>query len=527
MKVRRASCPGCGAPVEFRFGNSMVSVCEFCHTAVARGDKDIEDYGKVSDLVETDSVVQLGSTGSFRGKPFEVIGRVQYDHAAGGVWDEWYLRFPGDKMAWLAEAQGQLHLTFERPVRSKSPLPEFDSLSLGQVVHYGGQDLTVAELGVAKARSAQGEIPWQFRPNDDHRYVDLHGAPEPDGGAWFATFDYSRGEQHTYIGRTVTKDKLNLSTPDWQPDPGSGTIAVASLHLNCPKCGGSLDLHAPKETLRVGCQHCGALLSNDDGRLKLLTMLEQREMHTSLPLGIRGTIEGTEYIIIGIMARFVRYAGTTYPWTEYLLYAPGVGFRWLVENDRHWSFVQPVTGHAMDPLSTRLRYDGDSFRIYDRATAIVRHVIGEFYWKVQQGNCVETADFIAPPRMLSIEDSFEGRTHERVVSLGTYMKPREIEAAFGVENLTRPWGVGVIQPSPKIPFGVWLAWAGFCFYMFIIYLGNHRSASSATPSADGWMLFYGLLFVSAIPIGCLVFIHNFEVSRWKDSDFSPYASSDD
>ncbi|MFG0266889.1 MAG: hypothetical protein ACF8AM_17325 [Rhodopirellula sp. JB055] len=93
--------------------------------------------------------------------------------------------------------------------------------------------------------------------------------------------------------------------------------------------------------------------------------------------------------------------------------------------------------------------------------------------------------------------------------------------------MKRPWGVGVIQPSPPISFGIWAAWLGFCFYMFIIYLGNHRPASSATPSADGWMLFYALLFVSAVPIGCMVFKYNFEVSRWKDSDFSPYASSDD
>ncbi|MCC9656538.1 DUF4178 domain-containing protein [Rhodopirellula halodulae] len=525
MKVRRASCPGCGAPVEFRFGNSIVSVCEFCHTAVARGDKDIEDYGKVSDLVETDSVVQLGTSGSFRGKPFEVIGRVQYDHSAGGVWDEWYLRFPGDKMAWLAEAQGQLHLTFERPVRKKSPLPAMETLSLGDVIHFGGKDLTVAEIGVAKARTAQGEIPWPFRPGDEHRYVDLHGAADEDGGAWFATFDYSRGDQTTYVGRTVTADKLNLSTPDWQPDPGSGTIAVPSLHLNCPKCGGSLDLHAPKETLRVGCQHCGALLENDDGRLQLLTMLEQREMHTSLPLGVRGNIRGTEYIIIGIMARFVRYAGSTYPWTEYLLYAPGVGFRWLVENDRHWSFVEPVPGVAMNPMSRSLRYDGDSFRVYDRATAIVRHVIGEFYWKVQQGDRVETADFIAPPRMLSIEDSGDGKTRERVVSLGTYMTPAEIESAFEVENLTRPWGVGVIQPSPPISIGVWSGWFFFLFYLLVMFVMNQRSAS-ATPSADGWLFFYAAIFVSAIPIGCIVFKYNFEVSRWKESDFSPYASGD-
>ena len=38
MKRRKAACPSCGAPVEFTVG-SVVSVCEFCQSAVARTDR--------------------------------------------------------------------------------------------------------------------------------------------------------------------------------------------------------------------------------------------------------------------------------------------------------------------------------------------------------------------------------------------------------------------------------------------------------------------------------------------------------
>ncbi|CAN0486719.1 unnamed protein product, partial [Hapterophycus canaliculatus] len=152
----------CAAPIEFRFGGTLVAVCEFCNSAVARDDQDLKLIGKVAQLVQTESLVQIGSTGSFRGKPFEVIGRVQYNHSAGGVWDEWYLRFPGDKMAWLAEAQGQIHLTFPRPIRKKHPVPNYNDIDVGQALRFGNNDLTVVEKGVAKSASAQGEIPCRF-----------------------------------------------------------------------------------------------------------------------------------------------------------------------------------------------------------------------------------------------------------------------------------------------------------------------------------------------------------------------------
>ena len=107
MKRRGTVCPACGGPVEFQIGSAAVTICEFCNSAVARTDKKIEDYGKVADLVETDTRLRRGYSGRFNKKRFQVVGRVQYSHPAGGVWDEWYLAFPGDRWGWLAYAQGK------------------------------------------------------------------------------------------------------------------------------------------------------------------------------------------------------------------------------------------------------------------------------------------------------------------------------------------------------------------------------------------------------------------------------------
>ena len=55
MTVTRANCPSCGAPVEFKLGASIVVICEFCNSAVARTDRDVRNLGKVADLVDTRS----------------------------------------------------------------------------------------------------------------------------------------------------------------------------------------------------------------------------------------------------------------------------------------------------------------------------------------------------------------------------------------------------------------------------------------------------------------------------------------
>src|SRR5262245_57394322 len=68
VKGVQASCPACGGPVRFKVSSALVTVCEFCRTVVARTDRAIEDLGKVAAIVETDSPLQLGLKGTFRGK---------------------------------------------------------------------------------------------------------------------------------------------------------------------------------------------------------------------------------------------------------------------------------------------------------------------------------------------------------------------------------------------------------------------------------------------------------------------------
>jgi hypothetical protein len=517
-KQRVVACPACAAPVEFKLGTALVTVCDFCRSIVARGDKKVEDHGKVADVLDTHSPIQRGLSGKYQKKRFEVVGRVQYQHPAGGVWNEWYLRFPQDKVGWLAEAQGKFYLLFEKRFSEEAELPSFDSLEIGHRFEIPGVSaFSVAEKGVASARSADGDIPWAFRQYADHRFADLHGDKDE-----FATLEFDEARPRGFFGREVTLSELNLDRAD---DALPVTAGSGASQVNCPHCAGPLTLHAPDQSLRVTCPSCKSLLDCEHGKLQFLKTLKQTGVKPFVPLGSVGKLFGTEYTVIGFMERFVVWQGKKFSWTEYLLYQPSQGFRWLVHNQGHWSFVEPVpvskTVRPRDQLAT---FDGEGFKLYDKSTAYVRFVVGEFYWRVNVDEQVHTEDYIAPPRMLSFEMTRGDKGQEINVSLGTYLTVDEVEAAFNVQDIPRPFGVGTIQPQPSRA-DVWGMWV--CFASLLAVLDFIFVSGAVKQPVSQFHFFAAQAAVAAFPILMLFGRHTFEINRWSNSDYSPYDTGGD
>lgn len=520
---RIGSCPACGAPVEFKLSAALVTICDSCHSVVARGDKRLEDHGQVADLTETDSPVDVGMRGKFERKSFEVVGRVQYRHPAGGVWDEYYLKFPGDKVRWLAVAQGKLYLTTERRPSQQTPLPSIDSLKVGDQLRLAdGKGLVIAETGVATTASAEGEIPWEFRPNAEHRFADLHGE-----NLEFATIEESNTETgpRMFVGREVTVDELSLGGSA-RTISGFASPNTAALQVNCPQCAGPLNLYAPDKTLRVCCPNCGALLDCQLGKLQYLqTLIHNKNLTPLIPLGAVGTFEEKEFTIIGFMERYVVEEGTRYSWSEYLLYNPSAGFRWLINNKGHWSFAESITCGAT-PANNSVTFGGTTYRLYDRGNAHVGHVLGEFYWQVNTGETARTEDYIAPPFMLSFERSSSAGGEELVVTKSTYLDIDTLEAAFGVKDLPRPWGIGTIQPQAPLPTEFWWILIGTIGLLTVIYSGFLSFGQNA--SANDYMghLIAAIGLIAAWPAVVFAIRYGFESKRWEDSDYSPYLKAE-
>lgn len=455
MATLEGNCPACGAPVAFKSGASVVVVCEYCRSIVARTDRAFEDLGKVAEIVETDSPLEVGLRGSYQGVPFELTGRAQLGHEMGGAWDEWYATFQNGWLGWLAEAQGRFYMTFRQPLENPAEVPPFGSLTPGSQVRGvpSPVPLVVAETGRARALGAKGEIPYRLTPGDTNFYADLSGA-----GGVFATLDYSENPPLFYLGQEVTLARLGITATGKEREHEARRVATS--HLNCPHCGGGLELRAPDKTERITCPNCGSLLDVNQGQLKFLRTLQRGQYEPLIPIGSTGVFEGGQQLtIIGFVARSVLVEGTNYFWTEYLLYHPQVGFRWLVDSDDHWNFVEAVPLGEVIGDDKNIEFRGQRFRIFQDAPARVEYVAGEFYWKVEVGEAVRAVDYVRPPLMLSKEVSTTAikigsneaqpqliQTGEVNWSLGTYVPVKDVEKAFGASNLPRPSNVAPNQP---------------------------------------------------------------------------------
>ena len=155
-------CPTCGATVEFRFDDSFVRVCGSCSSAVLRTDRGVETLGRFADLIPLESPLRLFADGYWGEAGFILIGMAQLQHAAGGVWQEWYAKFGTGHWGWVSEAQGRIYMTFERP---GVQVPAMNVLGPGQPVVIEGHTYYVGERGSATYRSANGEIPYRLVPN--------------------------------------------------------------------------------------------------------------------------------------------------------------------------------------------------------------------------------------------------------------------------------------------------------------------------------------------------------------------------
>ena len=473
MSVLKASCPSCGAPIEFKAGSTIVLICPFCRSAIARTDRGLDDLGKVAEIADSESPLKLGLKGTYSDARFELTGRAQLRHELGGYWDEWYATFSNGWVGWLAEAQGRFYLTFYQPLPAGIAVPGYSGLQLGQVVSEipGPTPLMVQEKGQGTSVAADGEIPYKLTPGEQFAYADLAGKDNA-----FATIDYSMDPPWVFVGKQVTLAEIGLG--DARPVEREAR-RVTSAAMGCPNCGGPMELVAPDKSERVTCPNCNSLHDVNQGNLSFFKSLTPPPDQPDFvaPIGAEGMFPGdVRFKIIGGVARSVTIEYEKYFWHEYLLYNPTVGFRWLVHSDNHWNFVEPVNPADVEQLGMpgagqTVRYSGNTYKIFQDAPAMVEYVKGEFYWRVEQGETVRAIDYVSPPFMLSQEIS----ENEINWSAGTYMTNDEIEKIFGISGLPRPWGVAPNQPFTGRFYYTWGALPLlllFCVAIFMIPLSG-------------------------------------------------------
>ena len=435
-----ANCPACGAPVVFKSSASFHGVCEFCRSTLVRHGGDLENLGRMADLIEDASPIRIGTEGQYHGVHFAVIGRIQLRYEAG-VWNEWHVLFDDMRGGWLSDANGEYLVSFL--TAPGAPLPEFAKLMPNDELKLAGRDFVVTDLEEAMCIAGEGELPFAFGAGYPAQLADLRTTDE--SAAAFASIDYSETPPLFFVGESLPFAALKFA--NLRGDQAAGKPAGVVKTLQCPKCGSAIALH-DKAVKSVACQSCLTILEPANESLRIIQKATAAtRIEPLIPLGSVGKFLGKDWTVIGFQQRVITADSIEYPWQEFLLHHPQEGFRWLVEADGHWNWVNPVGKPPRYSVGVpTVTYNGETYRRYSAGSAVTRYVIGEFTWKIKVGETWETIDFVNTPKMLSRE----ARPNEISWSLGEYLPAEEIAAAFKLKAaLPAAVGVGPNQPNPR------------------------------------------------------------------------------
>lgn len=442
QRAYRAACPGCGAPLEFRSAQSTHAVCAYCQSAVVRSGETLARIGKMAELFSDFSPLRLQAAGVFQGRPFTVVGRLQY-HYSGGSWIEWCALLEDGSPASLSEDNGAY--VFTRPASSKRGMPPAATFRIGASTAINGKTFSVASNEQVSLLAAQGELAHLPALGALFAMVELRSA---DGEV--LSIDYgpalSGGAPLLSRGRSVLLDELKLTglqDKSVKDDKGN-------RHFNCPNCGAPVKVTLATSQ-SITCPACASLMDLSQGvGAQLKAALQNEPINPLIPLGSTGRLLGVDWQVVGFQHRMGHEPGDadeSFGWDEYLLYNRRRGFSFLVDADDGWSLVKPLTGApSYKAGAASVSHQDTRYRLRSSYEAQTSYVAGEFYWQVQRGQKTFNRDFASGKALLSQETS----RNEVTWSSGSRVESKEVAKAFKLEADAELFKRGDASPLSSI-----------------------------------------------------------------------------
>lgn len=451
---RRYDCPQCGAPVEFRSSISISSVCEHCRSLVVRRDFQVESFGQIAELPPDLSPLQIGTQGHWQGRAFTLIGRMRL-HYGDGSWTEWCADFGQGTVGWVAEVMGFFMVSFPHSVK----LPMMDeNIPAGQLLSINGESWRVTDIKEGRCIAAEGELPMIAPPGWTRTSIDLTG---PSGQ--FGSVEIQDGHREFYSGEYAEFTDFHFTSlrkvSGWEEN--APITRRQSEALSCPSCGAPVNVRAQGQTMTAVCGSCAGILDTSTPNLQKIGKVAQTTLRLNpvLPIGQRGLFKDELWEVVGFMRRKDRWCF----WDEYLLFNPWSGFRFLVTFNGHWSWVRILPGHYADD-----QWRAREFKLFAREEAITTDVMGEFYWRVKNGERAQLSDYISPPYILSKEEM--PGLNEITWSGGEYVQADEVQKAFLPQGpqLPAPTGPYLNQPNPHLQR--WQEIRGTFIFLVLAYI---------------------------------------------------------
>jgi Domain of unknown function (DUF4178) len=391
---------------------------------VRSGDK-LTRTGKISEVFDDFSPLQLMASGKWDGKPFTLIGRLQYKYAQG-TWSEWIAGFDDGSTGCLSEDNGAF--VFSAALATSSAIPAASNFVVGKTTAINGKTFTIAANNTVSLLSAQGELPKLPALGAPFEVVELRG----DQGD-VISIDYNVIPAVVSSGRAVLLEDLQLKgLKDEQ------TKAESGQQFACPNCAASLQVSLAS-TKSLTCRSCNSIIDvsggvNGGAAAQLTYALQTEPVAPLIALGSTGQMQGVMWQLVGFQHRMgyeVDDPDEHFGWTEYLLYNKKRGFTFLVDSTEGWSLATPTTGAAtLSPNGSTATYLGNKYDHKYSYKAETQYVAGEFYWRVERGQRSSNTDFEKGAVLLSREET----PNEVTWSMGGKISSAAVAKSFNLED---------------------------------------------------------------------------------------------
>ena len=422
----RAACPGCGAPVDFFSAQSTHAVCAYCQTTVLRSGEVLSRIGKMAEVFDDHSPLQLMASGQYKGQAFTVVGRLQYQYGQDETWTEWACVRADGSPAFLSEDNGSYVLG--TPLALALPKVPASAYPLGSPQTLNNTPYTVSSNRTVSLRSAQGELPSLPALGAPFEMVELRS---PSGEVLSIDYGPTLKGQAPFVsvGQSVALADLALKgLKDETVSEKSGR------QLACPNCGGTVKVQLATSK-SVTCGQCNSLIDLSQGLgAELRAATQEESIQPTIPVGSTGQWQGSTWQVVGYQHRLGKDPSDpdeSFGWEEYLLYNRTQGFQFLVDSEEGWSAVKPATGAPSGaPGSKFIKYLSKTYTLKYSYQATTDYVVGEFYWRVQRGQTTTNSDYQSGRSLLSAEQ--DGK--EITWSVGETVSSDTVANAFNLSE---------------------------------------------------------------------------------------------
>jgi hypothetical protein len=443
---------------------------------VVREGEVLKRIGKMAELFDDHSPLQLQTSGVWNGLAFTLIGRLQYTYGEG-TWTEWHALLNDGSSATLAEDNGAYVFSLPLPQQAVAPAEVF---RVGANTAINGVPFSVASNQQVALMSAQGELPYLPELGRSFAMVELRSqSADVQAAAEVLSIDYGRVPPEISKGQSVRLEDLKLS----RLRDASGKEEKGRA-FTCPQCGAALAALLAT-TQSMTCSTCHSIIDLSQGvggELKHAT--QDEPVQPLIALGSSGTLQGVDWQVVGWQHRMGHDPGDPdehFGWDEYLLFNLKRGFTFLVDSTEGWSVVKPATGApVVSSNGQSATYLGTRYLLKESYQAETDYVLGEFYWQVSRGQKTSNRDYATGKSLLSMEQSAQ----ELTWSVGGQIASDAVAQAFKLQDRQ-----ALLQRADVTPFaasgGFWMR-PGFWIFvlMALVMLSVTTCSSHCDPSAQ-------------------------------------------